>query len=194
MKPPEGSLREGLQKNCDGLKVLLVDERSLIGANTLGWMEFMCRYGVDNGKNYNLSWGGLPVVVFFGDDVQLPPVLDSPVYNSTSKLPASMHGVLVWKEFNCAVNLRNIVRQGKEEQKLKEVLLTLREYKITSEQAIWLQNFQWNNLKRSHGDNLLKEMNEKGLFVFPTHSEVWSHNKLKLMEVNKEFPIAKLDA
>jgi hypothetical protein len=46
------------------------------------------------------SWGGLPVVVFFGDDVQLPPVLDSPVYNSSGKCPASMHGVLVWQNFN----------------------------------------------------------------------------------------------
>jgi hypothetical protein len=30
MKPPEGALGEKLQKNCQGLKVLLVDERSLI--------------------------------------------------------------------------------------------------------------------------------------------------------------------
>jgi hypothetical protein len=29
--------------------------------------------------------GGLPVVVFFGDDVQLPPVLDCPVYKNNSK-------------------------------------------------------------------------------------------------------------
>jgi hypothetical protein len=41
MKPPEGALGEKLQKNCQGLKVLLVDERSLIGATTLGWVEFI---------------------------------------------------------------------------------------------------------------------------------------------------------
>jgi hypothetical protein len=39
MKPPEGTLGEKLQQNCEGLKVLLVDERSMIGATTLGWME-----------------------------------------------------------------------------------------------------------------------------------------------------------
>jgi hypothetical protein len=39
----------------------------------------MCRCGVRHGHNSAASWGGLPVVVFFGDDVQLPPVLDSPV-------------------------------------------------------------------------------------------------------------------
>jgi predicted deacylase len=51
MKPHEGALGEKLQINCQGLKVLLVDERSLIGATTLGWVEFMCRYGVEEGQN-----------------------------------------------------------------------------------------------------------------------------------------------
>jgi hypothetical protein len=64
MKPPEGTLGEKLQQNCQGLKVLPVDERSMIGATTLGWMEFMCRYGVKNGENFDQSWGGLPVVIF----------------------------------------------------------------------------------------------------------------------------------
>ncbi|CAC5388042.1 unnamed protein product [Mytilus coruscus] len=194
MKPPEGITGENLQSNCDGVKVILVDERSLIGATTLGWMEFMCRYGMQNGENFEKSWGGLPVVVFFGDDVQLPPVLDSPVFNSTSKIPASLHGVLVWNEFNCAVNLQNIVRQGNNEQQLKNVLLALREYKTTSEHAHWLQKFQWHNLKQSHGESLLKRMYANGLFVFPTHQEVWKHNKLKLIEVNTQFPFARVNA
>ncbi|CAC5394978.1 unnamed protein product [Mytilus coruscus] len=57
MKPLEGILGENLQSNCDGVKVLLVDERSLIGATTLCWMEFMCRYGMQNGENFEKSWG-----------------------------------------------------------------------------------------------------------------------------------------
>ena len=71
MKPHEGTLGEKLQQNCEGLKVLLVDERSMIGTTTLGWMEFMCRYGIKNGENIDQSWGGLPVVIFLWDDVQL---------------------------------------------------------------------------------------------------------------------------
>jgi hypothetical protein len=34
-------------------------------------------------------------------------------------------------------------------------------------------------------------MSEKGLFVFPTHQQVWDHNKIKLLEVNQSYPIAK---
>jgi hypothetical protein len=92
--------------NGQGLKVLLVDERSLVGATTLGWVEFMCRYGVEEGQNFDKTWGGLPVVIFFGDDVQLPPVLDSPVYNTSGKTPAALH----------AVNLQQIVRQAPDQQ------------------------------------------------------------------------------
>ena len=57
MKPHSGTLGEKLQQNCEGLKVLLVDERSMIGTTTLGWMEFMCRYGIKNGENIDQSWG-----------------------------------------------------------------------------------------------------------------------------------------
>jgi hypothetical protein len=76
MTPPDGSLGETLQDNCSELHTILVDERSLIGCNTLGWMEFHCRCGTGISDK---SWGGIPVVVFLGDDVQLPPVFHVPV-------------------------------------------------------------------------------------------------------------------
>lgn len=79
-------------------------------------------------------------------------------------------------------------------KELKDVLLSLREYKLTPDQASWLQNFQWHNLKRSYGNSLLQKMSDNGFFVFPTHEEVWTHNKGKLLEANKQFPIAKLVA
>lgn len=39
MTPSDGSTGEELQENCTSLKVLFIDERSLIGATTLGWMD-----------------------------------------------------------------------------------------------------------------------------------------------------------
>ena len=146
MSPPDGIVGESLQKNCDGVEVLLVDERSLVGSTTLGWMEFMCRCGIKDGENSSKSWGGLPVVVFFGDDIQLPPVCDFPVYKSTGKTLASLHGALVWKEFTTAVTLQTIVRQGNDQTQLKNVLTAMRTYNTTPYHAQWLQNFQWSNL------------------------------------------------
>jgi hypothetical protein len=45
---------------------------------------------VEEGQTFDKTLSGLPVVIFFGDDVQLPPVLDSPVYNTSSKTPAAL--------------------------------------------------------------------------------------------------------
>ncbi|XP_053391813.1 uncharacterized protein LOC128554571, partial [Mercenaria mercenaria] len=194
LSPPQGSAGEELQSNCNSLRALLVDERSLIGASTLGWMEYNCRYGANNGSNCQQSWGGLPVVVFFGDDVQLPPVLDSPVYDCNSKLTSALHGVLVWQEFTSAVCLKTIVRQNEDEQALRDVLSSIREYKISTHQAKWLQNFQWRNLSHKYGNEIMHRFSENSLHVFPTHAEVWSHNKQKILEINVEYPIAKVTA
>jgi hypothetical protein len=99
------------------------------------------------------SWGGIHVVVFLGDDVQLPPVLDVPVYlTPKNKSPASMHGHLVWQDFQTAVSLTTIIRQGEEEKELRDVLNNLRQYKATPSQAKWLRQFQWDNLKEKHMD------------------------------------------
>ena len=140
MTAPKGNTGESLQNNCEDLKVLLVDERSLIGCTTLGWMEFLCSFGM---KCTDSSWGGLPVVVFFGDDVQLPPVLDSPLYNPNTKCPAGIHGTLVWTEFQKAVTLKTIIRQNEDQHELKNALNALRNYTLQPSQAAWLQHFQW---------------------------------------------------
>ncbi|XP_056017318.1 ATP-dependent DNA helicase PIF1-like [Ostrea edulis] len=194
MTPPVGNTLSKLQNNCEGVVVLLVDERSLVGCCTLGWMEYMCRYAMNSGSFSSSSWGGLPVVVFLGDDVQLPPVCGSPVYNCKSNKSASLHGALVWKEFNVAITLSNIIRQNQNETQLKDSLMALRDYKLSPEQAKWLQNFQWDTLKRSHGQPLLNRMSENSLFVLTTHPDEWAHNKQQLLKANQLSPIAKLQA
>lgn len=192
MTPPIGSTLSKLQSDCEGEKVLLVDERSLVGCSTLGWMEYMCRYGMNKGLMSSSSWGGLPVVVFLGDDIQLPPVCDSPVYNCKSTKPSSLHGALVWKEFVTAVTLSTIIRQKESQTQLKDVLMCLRNNSLSNDQAKWLQNYQWDNLKKSHGQLLLDKMMQDGLFVFPTHAAEWEHNKEQLLKANETSPIARI--
>ena len=193
MTARDGSAGKALQENCKGLLSLLVDERSLVGCSTLGWMEYLCSTAVR--IDPSVHWGGLPVVVFFGDDVQLPPVCDRPVYNvGNTTDQASIHGALIWKEFKEAVILRKIVRQRSDQQEFKNVLNSLRMYKTTSEQAQWLQKFQWDDLRVTKGENLLNRMSDEGLFVFPTHADEWNHNKRQLEKANKEVPIARVKA
>lgn len=128
MKATEGSIGESLQENFSDLHVLLFDERLLIGSTTLGWLEFHSRCGTGISDQ---SWGGIPVVVFLGDDVQLPPVLGNPVYHSKNTSPASTYMVsLPGRTFRTAVALKTIIRQ-EQEKELKDVLSNLRQYKVT---------------------------------------------------------------
>ena len=138
---PTGPLLEKTQKKCENLKVLVGDERSMFGRTTMGWMEQHARYAVNKGANADELWGGIPVAVFMGDDVQLPPVCDTPVYISDCRSAPSNHGRLVWTMFDSAVELTQIIRQNESEQQLRDVLMSLRNYTTTPQQIHWLQQF-----------------------------------------------------
>ena len=47
-----------------------------------------------------------------GDNVQLPPVCDTPVYIPDCRSAPSNHGRLVWTSLDSAVELTQIVRQN----------------------------------------------------------------------------------
>lgn len=79
------------------------------------------------------------------DDVQLPPVLDCPVFKCTSKSTAAMHGCLVSKEVGNAIILNTVVRLNEIQLEFKNVLTSLRNYNLDLNQAQWLQRFQWDD-------------------------------------------------
>ena len=108
--------------------------------------------------------------------VQLPPVCDTPVYITKADPPATLHGGLVWQNFDSAVSLSRVVRQNAGQQAFKDVLESLRTYTTTPEQAKWLQQFQWHDLGMKYSDELLQRMKKDGLFVFPSHALEWQHN------------------
>ena len=167
---PAGPFLEQIQKKCENLKVLVGDERSMFGCTTMGWMEQHARYAINKLANADELWGGIPVAVFMGDNVQLPPVCDTPVYISDCRSAPSNHGSLVWTMFDSAVELTQIIRQNESDQQLRDVLMSLTNYTTTRQQIHWLQQFQWHNLRKLHGPELLARMDEQGLYVFPTPS------------------------
>ena len=160
----------------------------MVGSNTLGWKEFMTKHGMANASE---PCGEIPVIVFLGDDCQLPPVFDSAVYMSNQKTPAGIHGSMIWKSFGQAASLNTIVRQDQSQQKLKQVLMSLRDYKLSQEDAVWLQKFQWDALNSTHGPTAISDVSDNGLFVFPTHAAEWEHNKAQVLKANEHAPIAK---
>ena len=75
-------------------------------------MEQHAHYAINKGANADQLLGGIPVAVFKGDDVQLPPVCDTPVYISYCRSAPSNHAHLVWTMYDSAVELTQIIRQN----------------------------------------------------------------------------------
>jgi len=73
-KPLTVEQRETLFKQLRRLLVLIIDERSQINSMDLGAAEVHTQQCIFKGRNTKEYWGGLPVVLLFGDDYQLSPV------------------------------------------------------------------------------------------------------------------------
>ena len=173
LSTPSGDAAIFLQTALDGLKVLLVDERSLVGARVMGWMEHHLKFGLENDED----WGGLPVVCFLGDGKQLPAVCDSPVYSYTGKAIASSRGAFLWRAFSTVVELKKSVRQDSSEAELRRALDHLRNQDVD-----FLQQFQWNSLESKFSKTTMEKMKDDALFVFPTLEEEWDHNMKQILK------------
>jgi hypothetical protein len=117
------------------LVLLMVDERSMVSSSTLACLESYARQTVHKGRNNNDPWGSIPVVVFFGDDGQLPPIEKGAFYafdntvttQSTNRLELKHRGDLIFKALaKDVMELKTIVRQDKNEVRLHRILRGLR--------------------------------------------------------------------
>lgn len=81
--------------------VLPLDERSLIGSKKLVSIWITSRYTGISDK----SLRGIHIVVFLGDDVRLPPVLDNLVYLSNNKSKETYKESSASRTFNQLLHL-----------------------------------------------------------------------------------------
>ena len=66
--------QQKLIKNFQHIVMLLLDERSMISKEVIGIIDKNTRLCLHGGKNQDKLFGGIPIIVMFGDDHQLPPV------------------------------------------------------------------------------------------------------------------------
>ena len=148
----------------------------------MGWLEYhasLAPFPVPPSEGVS-QWGGRSVVNLLGDDLQLPPVLDAACYDKSERGPAANRGLVVHDGFDEAVVLSEIVRQGEGDGMLRGVLTRLRIYSLTEEDADWLMSLQLDKLHPLQR----AWVEEKALYLFPTHSEEWLWNKEKLKALN----------
>jgi ATP-dependent DNA helicase PIF1 len=157
------------QQQWKHIKLLIIDEKSMIGRTMAGKMDSRLRQIVTDEV-----MGGIGVLLF-GDFAQLPPVGDSPLYSSKVPLkPLSIAGKDVYLSFNLSITLQRIFRQQGDDlisQHFRDLLLRQRTYSITQE--------DYNLLSTRFSQNLSDE--EKHTFrneihLFPTRADVGDHN------------------
>ncbi len=70
-----GAALENLQECLKHLLCLIIDERSMLNSKFLAAAEKNVRHSVYKGQNSGEIWGGVLVVLLFGDDYQLFPII-----------------------------------------------------------------------------------------------------------------------
>ena len=73
-KDLNNSGKDELKEKLQRLLMFIIDERSMLSSELLAASERNIRQCVFKGHNQSEYWGGIPVVLIFGDDCQLPPV------------------------------------------------------------------------------------------------------------------------
>jgi hypothetical protein len=72
-KLPDNAKQELMNKLLRAV-ALFFDEKSMISQLVLGKAETNIRESAHNGGHNTEDWGGIPIIVAFGDDYQLPPI------------------------------------------------------------------------------------------------------------------------
>jgi hypothetical protein len=85
-----GTALENLQECLNHLLCLIIDEWSMLSSKVLAAAERNVRHSVYKGQNSGEIWGGVPVVLLFGDDYQLFPVIEEGAIQGYSKKTLKM--------------------------------------------------------------------------------------------------------
>ncbi len=151
-------------------ELLIVDEVSMLRADTLDAIDFVLRYVRKN----NYSFGGIQVL-FIGDMLQLPPIVKDTEWEVLSKYYSSIHffnAKVLEKDKPIYIELDKIYRQT--DTKFTEILNKVRYNTLTTEDVNYLNTFY----------------NQNALSIKDEYITLTTHN-LRAETINKE-ELAKL--
>ena len=123
-----------LQEKLVDVDYIIIDEYSMLGQSTFGWIDRRCRQAT--GLKEHL-FGGKSIILI-GDPAQLPPVCDKPLYHSFPSTAVGQQGYFAYLMFNKVVVLTENQRvKGSDpaQTSFKELLSRLRNGETT--EADW---------------------------------------------------------
>ena len=202
-----GKAQKALMEKLENNVVLIVDERSMISALLLGTMEAYCRQAAFKGQNNLSSWGGLPIVIFVGDDHQLAPI-DVGAFYCLGDRPRRLrtkveeefvqNGMDFFQEFGKDVmTLAQSKRVLQGQIQLQQILNEVRgssEETLSMEDAEYLCSFHIDN-KDWFNQQEKEQIKKDALFLFANVEPKNEYNSHALKEINtQDNPVAFIRA
>lgn len=196
--------RDKLIRRMRHTVALLFDERSMISAEVLGAAERNVALTCHGGNKHKMKWGGIPIILLFGDDYQLPPVqikgkgkgaFHAIDYTSTkykSMLSTEVKGIQEFVRLSKdAFNLDSNERIQNDQNEFKELLNRVRIGKPTEEDKAILLSLSLHKIPRQIREQ--HETSSDTLNLFATREMCCDHNFKKLKEHStEENPVAFL--
>lgn len=204
--------KKKLQQKLKDLLCLMIDERSMIQSVVIDAAENNLRECAFGGQNSSEFWGGIPAVILFGDDYQLPPVKNQGAIDGFSRLFLGQTSVSTKKTKNHQLSIcrgdiiftklmtENVfhltknMRVSSDMKQFKETLDRLRVGNQTEEDAILLNNLGLSNYDKEFVEKLSRD--EKTMWIYSTNEDKDEKNYDKLAETSKTFdvPVARINA
>ena len=174
--PLANDARKKMEDMYKDLKLIIIDEISMIGANLFAKMDLRMREIRGNNSAY---FGGLPVLVV-GDFNQIPPIGDGGMIYNDVTLSASVYPELAdnyyWQQFQM-FELTQIMRQNPNEVEFAQALNSIGDhfyYGLTESQIELLDS----RIKP------LDEIPDTAIHLFSTRQNVADRNSLILKDAN----------
>jgi len=177
----KGAKLQRLQQSWQGIKLLFIDEISMLSRSKMGWLDSRLRQILCNDK----PCGGLSII-FTGDFAQLPPVHGQPMFicPPESANTSELDGYMLYTHIRDVIILKTNHRQSKDPA-FQQLLFNVRNGTVTRE--------DWELVNTRSPDKLLdRQRFDDAVSLTYRHKIVDAYNKTKLVQLNK--PIAHIVA
>jgi hypothetical protein len=192
---------ETLVRKFRDLLVFIVDERSMLNSLLLGTTNQIMSETIYNAANTTIpeSFGGLPVVVLCGDDMQLAGMGEG----AFDALTSTKHGKMTQEGratfLECAetvFELKSSRRLSDKNQSDRDILDAIRLGENVKEEHIQkLLSLRLKVIEEVHGPDIVAAIRKQSLHLYWTNAKRIEHNMRELVELNThENPTAIMKA
>jgi hypothetical protein len=199
-----------LTKQLERLLVLVIDERSQVNSKVLAAAERNVRECIYNGQNSKECFGGLPVVLLFGDDYQLMPIIEEGAIQGYAKRqegteqyitdkmsPAQLlafHGSYLFAEVMTEHVFCLTKNYRVKCERFRKLLHRVRKGRPTKQDALNIMKLHLTYYEPDKQFMTHIENHKKTIYLYTNNDDVDRKNNEKLVDVSRErkVPVARL--